>query len=68
MRLTDHVTLNSDNNMSTAAVFWNIEKASREKAGSNTSTLALRVVGGDENGSLESETVKDCAGKDQQQL
>jgi hypothetical protein len=27
-------------------------------AGSNTSTVALRVVGGDEKGSLESETVK----------
>jgi hypothetical protein len=27
-------------------------------AGSNTSTVALRVVGGDENGSLESDTVK----------
>jgi hypothetical protein len=28
------------------------------KAGSNTSSVALRVVGGDETGSLESETVK----------
>jgi hypothetical protein len=28
------------------------------EAGSNTSTVALRVVGGDENGSLDSETVK----------
>jgi hypothetical protein len=28
------------------------------KEGSNNSTLALRVVGGDENGSLESERVK----------
>jgi hypothetical protein len=28
------------------------------EAGSNTSTVALRVVGGEENGSLESETVK----------
>jgi hypothetical protein len=28
------------------------------EAGSNTSTVALRVAGGDENGSLESETVK----------
>jgi hypothetical protein len=27
------------------------------KAGLNTSTVTLRVVGGDENGSLESETV-----------
>jgi hypothetical protein len=28
------------------------------KAGSNTSTVALRVVGGDKKGSLEFETVK----------
>jgi hypothetical protein len=31
---------------------------SHVKAGSNTSTVTLRVVGGDEKGSLESETVK----------
>jgi hypothetical protein len=45
-------------------------------AGSNTYTAALRVVGGEENGSLESKTVKhgreshekDCADEDQQQL
>jgi hypothetical protein len=30
----------------------------RVEAGSNTSTVSLRVVGGDEKGSLESETVK----------
>jgi hypothetical protein len=30
----------------------------RVEAGSSTSTVALRVVGGDEKGSLESETVK----------
>jgi hypothetical protein len=47
------------------------------KAGSNTSTVALRVVGGDVEGSLESETVNmitspkglrpenDCAGDGQ---
>jgi hypothetical protein len=29
----------------------------RVEAGSNTSTVTLRVVGGDEKGSLESETV-----------
>jgi hypothetical protein len=28
------------------------------EAGSNTSTVTLRVVGGDEKGSLKSETVK----------
>jgi hypothetical protein len=31
--------------------------SSRVGAGSNTSTVALRVVGGDKKGSLESETV-----------
>jgi hypothetical protein len=31
---------------------------SRVEAGSNTSTVALRVVGGDEKESLKSETVK----------
>jgi hypothetical protein len=31
---------------------------SRVEAGSNTSTVTLRVVGGDEKGMLESETVK----------
>jgi hypothetical protein len=30
----------------------------RVEAGSNTSTVTLRVVGGDEKGSLRSETVK----------
>jgi hypothetical protein len=31
---------------------------SRVEVGSNTSTVALRVVGGDKKGSLKSETVK----------
>jgi hypothetical protein len=30
----------------------------RVEAGSNTSTVTLRIVGGDEKGSLEFETVK----------
>jgi hypothetical protein len=34
------------------------ERAPSVEAGSNTSTVTLRVVGGDEKGSLESETVK----------
>jgi hypothetical protein len=40
------------------------------EAGSNTSIVALRVVGGDEKGSLESATgpENDCAGEGQQQL
>jgi hypothetical protein len=52
---------------------------SRVEVGSNTSTITLRVVGGNEKGSLESETVKyghamgagpekDCAGEGQEQL
>jgi hypothetical protein len=32
--------------------------SSRVEAGSNTSTVALRVIGGDRKGSLKSETVK----------
>jgi hypothetical protein len=46
-------------------IFWtplfsyvHILEPSRVEVGSNTSTVALRVVGGDEKGSLESETVK----------
>jgi hypothetical protein len=35
-----------------------ISRTTRVEAGSNTSTVALRVVGGDEKGSLKSETVK----------
>jgi hypothetical protein len=50
------------------------------EAGSNTSTVAVRVVGGDKRGNFESERVKmvasptghgpenECAGEDQQQL
>jgi hypothetical protein len=50
------------------------------EVGSNTSTVTLRVVGGDENGNLKSETVKygrksqgtrtkkDCAGKGQRHI
>jgi hypothetical protein len=53
---------------------------SHVEAGSNTSTVALQVTGGDEKGSLKSEAVKyggksheiwnenDCAHEDQQQL
>jgi hypothetical protein len=48
-------------------------RITRAEAGSNTSTVTLRVVRGDEKGSLKSETVKygrekDCAGKDQQHI
>jgi hypothetical protein len=34
------------------------ERESRVEAGSNTSTVTLRFVGGEEKGSLKSETVK----------
>jgi hypothetical protein len=33
-------------------------RRTRVEAGSNTSTMTLRIVGGDEKGSLETETVK----------
>jgi hypothetical protein len=38
--------------------FVNSRQTTRVEAGSNTSTVTLRVVGGDEMGSLKSETVK----------
>jgi hypothetical protein len=56
------------------------EGETRVEAGSNTSTVTLRVVGGNKKGSLKSETVKygpksqgttiekDCAGKGQRRL
>jgi hypothetical protein len=44
------------------SIWWYTAEArgliSRVEAGSNTSTVTLRIVGGDEKGSLESETVK----------
>jgi hypothetical protein len=55
-------------------------RQTRVEAGSNTSTVTLRVVGGDEKGTLKSETVKysrkslgtttekDCAGKGQRHI
>jgi hypothetical protein len=57
-----------------------VSSSPRVEAGSNTSTVTLRVVGGDEKGSLKTETVKysprpkglgpdkDCAGKGQQHI
>jgi hypothetical protein len=35
-----------------------LEESTHVKAGSNTSTVTLRVVGGDEKGRLNSEAVK----------
>jgi hypothetical protein len=43
---------------STRFVQWGYKEISRVEAGSNTSTVTLRVVGGDQKGSLEYETVK----------
>jgi hypothetical protein len=60
--------------------FGKSRHSTRVEAGSNTSTVTLRVVGGDEKGRLESErekygreptglvTENDCAGEGQQQL
>jgi hypothetical protein len=57
-----------------------IQIRTRVEAGSNTSTVTLRVIGGDEKGSLKSERVKygreyqgtrtreNCAGKGQQHI
>jgi hypothetical protein len=42
-------------------VDFDSEERTRVEAGSNTSTLTLRVVGGDENESLKSETVNTVA-------
>jgi hypothetical protein len=39
-------------------VFYTLSVPRYVEAGSNTSTVTLQVVGGDEKGSLESETVK----------
>jgi hypothetical protein len=39
-------------------IILGLEREPRVEAVSNISTAALRVVGGDEKGSLESETVK----------
>jgi hypothetical protein len=37
---------------------WILQSQTRVEAGSNTSSVTLRVVGGDEKGSLKTETVK----------
>jgi hypothetical protein len=49
------ILLHTDMNSS---YFEHKSRNSRVEAGSNTSTVALRVVGGDEKGSLETETEK----------
>jgi hypothetical protein len=66
-----------DYNNGNGGVFYAVRT---EESGSNTSTVTQRVVGGDEKGSLKSETVKngrktlgtttekDCAGKGQRHI
>jgi hypothetical protein len=49
--------MEKNNNINTYLIHIMIG-ATRVEAGSNTSTVTLRVVRGDEKGSLESETVK----------
>jgi hypothetical protein len=39
-------------------ILWGWDRITRVEAGSNTSTVTLRVLGGNKNGSLKSETVK----------
>jgi hypothetical protein len=39
---------------------WRYSAVSCLEAGSNTSTVALLMLGGNEKGSLESETIKCC--------
>jgi hypothetical protein len=39
-------------------IYYLEEIQTRVEAGSNTSTVSLRLVGGNENGSLKTETVK----------
>jgi hypothetical protein len=51
-RLTDWLTVSRNVTLTL------ITREPRVEAGSNISTVTLRVVGGDEKGSLESETVK----------
>jgi hypothetical protein len=51
-RLTDFLTVSRNVTLTFDLEF------SRVEARSNTSTVALRVVGGDKKGSLESETVE----------
>jgi hypothetical protein len=63
-RLNDQVSVEIDRyNMVTPVISLRsalsyIEWTNTEVRQSNTSTVTLRVVGGDEKGSLESETVK----------
>jgi hypothetical protein len=52
-RLTDWLTVSRNVSLTPT-----ITGVTRVEAGSNTSTVTLRVVEGDENGSLKSETVK----------
>jgi hypothetical protein len=60
-RVSSHGIVLTESFSSNESVRHNVNVAadlSRVEAGSNNSTVTLRVVGGDEKGSLESETVK----------
>jgi hypothetical protein len=70
-RLDKHVSVETNSCNSGGAVFSVLSvpmgykkdkgdglRHTRVEAGSNTSTVTLRVLGGDEKGSLKSETVK----------
>jgi hypothetical protein len=77
----DHAVRQLNDNRVVAETFFTTEtNEPRVEVGSNTSTVTLRVVGGDEKGSLKSETVKygrksqgtktreNCAGKGQRHV
>jgi hypothetical protein len=55
-RLTDWPTVSS--NVTLTLTLTLKLSSTRVEAGSNTSTVTLRVVGGDKKGSLKSETIK----------
>jgi hypothetical protein len=77
LSVTNMLGLSSSVPFTHIACYWTIRAFAlhtsplpRVIAGSNNSTVTLRVVGGDEKGSLKSETVKygRCAGKGQQHI
>jgi hypothetical protein len=65
-RQTDWLTVSR--NVTQTQTQTQLGRLSRVEAGSNTSTVTLRVVGGEEKGSLRSETEKYGAGERQLQL
>jgi hypothetical protein len=63
-RPVKHVPAATDRNVTTELSMWSVPRCygqpsvSSVESRSNTATVALRVVGGDEKGSAKSETVK----------